>query len=84
MTETAPPSGDPEPVQGWSWTLFVTGSECAVELWRDGEHRITVPLTADQAELLMGRPVTLTGALRDDGLLGMHEGDYGDEDDGDD
>lgn len=62
--------GGPPPPGGerWAWTLFVTAQESAVELWRDGELRVTVPLTAGQAELLTGRPVTLAGELRDDGF----------------
>lgn len=63
-------TGDEEKPEGWAWTLFVGEKETAVELWRDGELRITVPISDDQAELLMGHPVSLVGALRDDGLLG--------------
>jgi hypothetical protein len=66
---SVPEPGEEEAPQGWTWTLFVGAKETAVELWRDGELRITVPLTNDQAELLMGHPVSLVGALRDDGLI---------------
>jgi hypothetical protein len=69
MSEMPPESGTEEKPEGWAWTLFVGASETAVELWRDGELRITVPLTDDQAEVLMGHPVSLVGALIDDGLI---------------
>lgn len=49
-------STDPVPVEAWTWTLLCTEHESAAELWRDGEHKLTVPLTPDQMELLMGRP----------------------------
>jgi len=81
--DTPPPGAGEEKFEGWTWTLFV-GKETAIELWRDGELRITVPVSDDQAELLMGHPVSLTGALRDDGLLGpetpgavMHDAETG-------
>jgi hypothetical protein len=64
-----PPSAGEEKHEGWAWTLFTGVAESAVELWRDGELRLTVPLTAGQVELLMGKPVTLVSALRDDGLI---------------
>jgi len=40
----------------WGWTLFTTADESAVDLWRDGLPRLTIPLTDDQAELLLGHP----------------------------
>lgn len=52
-----------------AWTLLVNENEAAAELWADGELRVTVPLTAHQAEQLMGHPVTLLGALEADGLI---------------
>lgn len=65
-----PPPGEPEEKpEGWTWTLFTNASESAVELWRDGDLRLTLPLTADQAEVLMGRPVSLVGELKRDGLI---------------
>jgi hypothetical protein len=70
----APESGTEEKPEGWAWTLFVGVNETAVELWRDGELRITVPLTGDQAELLMGRAVTLTGELERDGFTVGQDG----------
>ena len=70
MSEITPESGAEEKPEGWAWTLFVGVNETAVELWRDGELRITLPITDDQAEVLMGKPVSLVGALIDDGLLG--------------
>jgi hypothetical protein len=51
-------------IENWSWTLCTNAHESAVELWRDGEHRVTIPLTADQVELLMGKPITLAGAMK--------------------
>lgn len=58
---------DPKPegvkFEKWTWTLATTAHESAVELWRDDDHRLTLPLTADQAELLMGHPHTLASAL---------------------
>lgn len=66
----APPPGDPEEAPaGWAWTLFTGTRETAVEVWRDGELKLTLPITDDQAELLMGRPVTPVGELRRGGLI---------------
>jgi hypothetical protein len=45
---------------------MTTDHESAVELWRDGQHKLTVPLTADQLETLMDGPVTLHGVLGGD------------------
>lgn len=56
----------------WTWTLTTTAHESAVELWRDDDHRITLPLTADQVELLLGHPHTLASAL--EGFPGITEG----------
>lgn len=54
-----------EDVESWTWTLFVNAQEPAVELWRDDQLKLTVPLTAGQVEVLMDKPVTLFGALKD-------------------
>ena len=51
----------------WTWTLATTAHESAVELWRDDDHRLTLPLTADQVELLLGRPHTLASVFEADG-----------------
>jgi hypothetical protein len=77
--ETPPPalpSGDPEPIQAWTWTLFTNASESAAELWVDDEIRLTVPLTAYQVELLLGHPHTLASAL--EGFPGLSD-DSGEE-----
>ena len=47
----------------WSWGLMTTAHESAVMLRRDGEDRLTIPLTADQTELLLGHPHTLASAI---------------------
>jgi len=47
----------------WGWTLMTTAHECAVELWRDGQPRLTIPLTDDQAELLLGHPRKTLGQI---------------------
>lgn len=70
------PASDPDdapalPPEGvtferWTWTLCTNAHESAVELWRDDEHKLTVPLTADQVEILMDKPVTLMGILGGD------------------
>jgi len=72
MTDEPPPSSSREsPIsdvpgaEDWRWTLVLTDHEAAVELWRNDDHRITIPLTADQSELLMGHPVSLYGVLKD-------------------
>jgi hypothetical protein len=73
MASLPPPSSSPRgyPVSDapdaelWRWTLALTAHEAAVELWRDDDHRITIPLTADRAELLMGRPVSMSEVLKD-------------------
>lgn len=60
------PSDPPPPgvkVEKWSWALITTAHESAVELWRDDDLRVTIPLTADQTELLLGHPHTLASAL---------------------
>lgn len=64
---STPPQPDTPPahVESWKWTLMTTTHESAVELWRDGEHKLTVPLTPDQVETLMDHPVTLFGVLGD-------------------
>lgn len=78
MTDQPAPAADepsPEPDTApttWTWTLMVTGVECAVELWRDGMHRLTLPLDDLQAEILMGKPITLASAIADDPDLGPH------------
>lgn len=69
MPDVPPAGGSEEKPEGWTWTLFTGVHESAVEVWRDGELKLTLPITSDQAELLMGRPVTLAGELRRDGLL---------------
>lgn len=64
-----PPDTPPElPGEGvtferWTWTLCTNAHESAVELWRDDEHKLTIPLTADQVEVLMDKPITLMGVL---------------------
>lgn len=58
-----PPDDGPVKFERWTWTLFTTADESAVELWRDDDHRITVPLTNVQAELLLGHPHTLASAM---------------------
>jgi hypothetical protein len=63
-----PAPGEEESPQGWTWTLFTGVRESAVEIWRDGELKLTIPITPDQVQLLMGKPVTLVSALRDDGF----------------
>jgi hypothetical protein len=63
-----------EKPDGWAWTLFTGMRESAVEVWRDGELKLTLPLTADQAELLMGRQVTLAGELERDGFVATEDG----------
>lgn len=72
MSETPEPGAPEEKPEGWAWTLFTGVQESAVEVWRDGELKLTLPITADQAELLMGRTVTLAGELERDGF---HVGD---------
>jgi hypothetical protein len=67
-----PPDSTPVKFELWRWTLVTTVHECAVELWRDGDHRLTLPLTAGQAELLLGYPHTLASAL--EGFPGITEG----------
>lgn len=65
MTD-GPPSGSPiEPPNfgTWGWSLLTNDHECAVELWRDGELRLTLLLTDDQAELLLDRPRRSLGEL---------------------
>jgi len=53
--------------EAWTWTLLSTEHENAVELWRDDEQKITIPLTPDQMELLMGTPkITPFSVLTDD------------------
>lgn len=47
----------------WDWTLLATAHESAVQLYRDGQAKLTIPLTPDQVELLMDGPVTLFGIL---------------------
>jgi hypothetical protein len=64
-----PPASGPVKFELWRWTLATTAHECAVELWRDDDHRLTIPLTADQAELLLGHPHSLASAL--DGFPGV-------------
>ena len=73
--ETPPPAipaGEPEPVQAWTWTLFTNANESAAELWVDDEIRLTIPLTADQVELLVGHPHTLASAM--EGFPGLTDG----------
>lgn len=74
-----PPGGNPPPpsagrkyevsddpgAEQWRWSLMLTQHEAAVELWRDDDHRITILLTADQAELLMGEPMSMAEVLKD-------------------
>lgn len=57
------PLSDAPSAEDWRWTLALTEHEAAVELWRDGDHRITIPLTADQAELLMGKPMSMSEVI---------------------
>lgn len=61
--EMPPSAAEPVKFEKWTWTLMTTAHESAVELWRDGVHHLTVPLTADQTELLLGHPHTLASAL---------------------
>ena len=49
--------------ESWTWTLMVTEQKCAVELHRDDVHKLTIPLTADQVEVLMDKPISLPGVL---------------------
>jgi hypothetical protein len=67
-----PPDSGSVKFELWRWTLATTAHECAVELWRDGDHRLTIPLTADQTELLLGHPHTLASAL--EGFPGIADG----------
>jgi hypothetical protein len=53
----------------WTWALATTAHESAVELWRDDDHRVTIPLTAEQTELLLGHPHTLASVM--EGFPGM-------------
>jgi hypothetical protein len=68
------PPADSGPVkfEKWTWTLFTNVRESAVELWRDDDHRLTLPLTADQVEQLLGHPHTLASAM--EGFPGLAEG----------
>lgn len=66
-----PPDSGPVKFEKWTWTLATTAHESAVELWRDDDHRLTIPLTPDQAELLLGHPHTLASAM--DGFPGISE-----------
>jgi hypothetical protein len=73
MASLPPPSSssrkyeasDEPGAEKWRWSLMRTQHEAAVELWRDDDLRIVVPLTADQAELLMGKPVSMSEVLKD-------------------
>jgi hypothetical protein len=58
-------ASDEPGAEKWRWSLMLTQHEAAVELWRDDDLRIIVPLTADQAELLMGKPVSMSEVLKD-------------------
>jgi hypothetical protein len=58
-----PPGSVPVKFERWTWTLTTNARESAVELWRDNDHRLTLPLTAGQAELLLGHPHTLATAI---------------------
>jgi len=73
-----PQDAGPVKFEQWRWTLFTNARESAVELWRDDEHRLTLPLTADQVEVLLGHPHTLARAL--DGFPGLAQGNAGDDD----
>jgi hypothetical protein len=72
---TALPPGEPDSVQAWTWTLFTNANESAAELWVDAEIRLTIPLTADQVELLLGHPHTLASAL--EGFPGLSKAPEG-------
>lgn len=63
LVPAMPPDGGPVKFERWTWTLCTNANESAVELWRDDEHKLTIPLTADQVEVLMDRPITLFGVL---------------------
>jgi hypothetical protein len=58
-----PASTGPVKFEKWTWTLFTNVRESAVELWRDDEHRLTIPLSAGQVEQLLGHPHTLASAM---------------------
>lgn len=45
------------------WTLLTAAHESAVQLHRDGRAKLTIPLTADQVEVLMDGPVAMSGVL---------------------
>lgn len=61
-----PPDAGEVTFERWTWTLCTNAHESAVELWRDDEHKLTIPLTADQVEVLMDKPLTLMGILGGD------------------
>jgi hypothetical protein len=63
MPPPPPPDNGPVKIERWTWTLCANANESAVELWRDDEHKLTIPLTPDQVEVLMDKPITLFGVL---------------------
>lgn len=56
----------PVKVEAWTWTLMVSDGGVAVELLRDGEHKLTLPLDPMQVEILMDKPLSLYSVLTDD------------------
>jgi hypothetical protein len=58
-------TGDGTHFERWDWTLAVAGSGSAVQLYRDGHLKITLPLTPSELEALMDGPLTLFGMLKD-------------------
>lgn len=73
MTDQSVPAPQPDELDGveaWTWSLMVSQGGNAVELYRDGVHRLTVPLDDLQTEILMGKPVTLASAIAADPQMG--------------
>ena len=69
VEHTVPDAGTAS-AEVWTWSLMVSKGGNAVELLRNGVHRLTVPLDELQTEVLMGKPLTLASVIADDPVLG--------------